>query len=653
MNEDENKWERGNKVKLQDTGGDLWDDVDADLAFENLNVGLSDMSKASEDFRVEMEKLKKDAQMAARNEEAQVKKEQVVPTIHHAFPQAPPLANTTSMSEEREAQKSIFDLNHSSSSSLDGVGTFSTPGLSLPPSPPRSMPATPVPVPDKWFYLDPQANQQGPFRGAEMREWFDAGYFKPNLPVRCGTSGVFAPLATFENGNKTPFVQPGLDVFSDPQRQQQAHQQQEHQRQLELEQQRRLELQQREQQQREQQQRQMEEQRQMEKQRQMEHQRLVEQQRINQQRQHEQQMMERQRQMEQQHRQRSEPQLAPTSIWPTDTGKGPGLFGSIPSAFASQGPTQATTAPMRPEVREKPAASWATAPKASSTKSLKEIQQEEQVQAKAQEAQRKEFGSRPASTMSMAERLGGKSLKLPNNIVKASSDGQLLDMGEQLKLMLGVSPEPVPASNKAGWNKQPTNAQPTTAAGWNKQPTTAQPSTNAAGWNKTPSTSQPTSLRDILAEEERTQTKAPSGPAPSRGWSSIVAGGRGNSSRVPDRVRTTTPTVVKPSPVSEDATFWNSPSEVVVPAPVVKKETPTIGSSLSPEMQSWCVLQLKKVGHGEDLTLLQFLSGLDDPVEIRQYFAAYLVRFYCLCLLNILEFNILIGIDSIGVCFCY
>ncbi|RHY79779.1 hypothetical protein DYB31_000100 [Aphanomyces astaci] len=33
---------------------------------------------------------------------------------------------------------------------------------------------TPVPV-DAWFYLDPQGLQQGPFKSAEMREWFEAG----------------------------------------------------------------------------------------------------------------------------------------------------------------------------------------------------------------------------------------------------------------------------------------------------------------------------------------------------------------------------------------------------------------------------------------------------------------------------------------------
>jgi len=38
-------------------------------------------------------------------------------------------------------------------------------------------------VEDEWFYLDPQGLQQGPFKTAEMREWFEAGYFKPHLPI--------------------------------------------------------------------------------------------------------------------------------------------------------------------------------------------------------------------------------------------------------------------------------------------------------------------------------------------------------------------------------------------------------------------------------------------------------------------------------------
>jgi GYF domain len=46
-----------------------------------------------------------------------------------------------------------------------------------------------------WFYSDPQGNVQGPFRGEEMRQWLEAGYFKGDLPISQKTTGQFIPLA--------------------------------------------------------------------------------------------------------------------------------------------------------------------------------------------------------------------------------------------------------------------------------------------------------------------------------------------------------------------------------------------------------------------------------------------------------------------------
>ncbi|CAN0029962.1 unnamed protein product, partial [Ectocarpus sp. 8 AP-2014] len=43
-------------------------------------------------------------------------------------------------------------------------------------------------------YLDPQNRIQGPFDGSEMRQWFEAGYFQRNLPVRRGVTGEFIAL---------------------------------------------------------------------------------------------------------------------------------------------------------------------------------------------------------------------------------------------------------------------------------------------------------------------------------------------------------------------------------------------------------------------------------------------------------------------------
>merc|ERR1711988_2051102 len=45
-----------------------------------------------------------------------------------------------------------------------------------------------------WYYQDPQGRVQGPFNSDDMRDWYQNGYFKPNLPVRQGN-------------NNRPFVQ--------------------------------------------------------------------------------------------------------------------------------------------------------------------------------------------------------------------------------------------------------------------------------------------------------------------------------------------------------------------------------------------------------------------------------------------------------------
>jgi hypothetical protein len=47
-----------------------------------------------------------------------------------------------------------------------------------------------------WFYADPQRNIQGPFRGEEMRQWFEAGYFKGDLPISQNPKGPFHLLSS-------------------------------------------------------------------------------------------------------------------------------------------------------------------------------------------------------------------------------------------------------------------------------------------------------------------------------------------------------------------------------------------------------------------------------------------------------------------------
>ena len=56
-----------------------------------------------------------------------------------------------------------------------------------------------------WYYSDPQKNIQGPFRGEEMRQWFEAGYFKGDLPISQSPSGPFFALSDFFKDATTAF----------------------------------------------------------------------------------------------------------------------------------------------------------------------------------------------------------------------------------------------------------------------------------------------------------------------------------------------------------------------------------------------------------------------------------------------------------------
>uniref|UniRef100_M4BMB4 GYF domain-containing protein n=1 Tax=Hyaloperonospora arabidopsidis (strain Emoy2) TaxID=559515 RepID=M4BMB4_HYAAE len=67
-------------------------------------------------------------------------------------------------------------------------------------------PSSCVEMADEWFYLDPQGLQRGPFKTAEMREWFEAGYFKPHLPIRFGQHGIFTALASQFVPGQIPFA---------------------------------------------------------------------------------------------------------------------------------------------------------------------------------------------------------------------------------------------------------------------------------------------------------------------------------------------------------------------------------------------------------------------------------------------------------------
>jgi len=76
---------------------------------------------------------------------------------------------------------------------------------------PGGAPALEDPADVLWFYRDPQGNIQGPFTGADMHEWYKAGFFTAQLLVKREADADFQPLGVLVQvlGNdEEPFLMP-------------------------------------------------------------------------------------------------------------------------------------------------------------------------------------------------------------------------------------------------------------------------------------------------------------------------------------------------------------------------------------------------------------------------------------------------------------
>ncbi|KXJ95128.1 hypothetical protein Micbo1qcDRAFT_187381 [Microdochium bolleyi] len=76
-------------------------------------------------------------------------------------------------------------------------------------------------MPDRmrWVYLDPQGQQQGPFTGLEMNDWYKAQFFTPNLRVKKLEDPEFEPLGQLIRriGNsREPFLVPQIGIPHGP-----------------------------------------------------------------------------------------------------------------------------------------------------------------------------------------------------------------------------------------------------------------------------------------------------------------------------------------------------------------------------------------------------------------------------------------------------
>jgi hypothetical protein len=62
--------------------------------------------------------------------------------------------------------------------------------------------------PPRWNYKDPSGKIQGPFLYEEMQEWYNAGYFEKNLPVKKENEAEFKSLSSIieQYGEEKPFI---------------------------------------------------------------------------------------------------------------------------------------------------------------------------------------------------------------------------------------------------------------------------------------------------------------------------------------------------------------------------------------------------------------------------------------------------------------
>ncbi|OXG22932.1 cytoplasmic protein [Cryptococcus neoformans Ze90-1] len=85
------------------------------------------------------------------------------------------------------------------------------------PAPTSQTPHAPIQEPKEdlgaveWFYRDPNGQEQGPFTGTQMHDWYSHSYFTDDLPLRRASENGFRPLSELKaaTGNAVqPFLSP-------------------------------------------------------------------------------------------------------------------------------------------------------------------------------------------------------------------------------------------------------------------------------------------------------------------------------------------------------------------------------------------------------------------------------------------------------------
>uniref|UniRef100_A0AAV1T9K9 GYF domain-containing protein n=1 Tax=Peronospora matthiolae TaxID=2874970 RepID=A0AAV1T9K9_9STRA len=234
--ERDSTWERGVKITETSSRGDcIWDDV-LEPGTDSNEMDLTSMAEAAEIFRREMDAMRDELQGP------KVDPDEIKDDLD-AFDKKLEDAAAAGQFEDSDTEETPWDDptlddqkateggNHlsdehavnplepqsSGSHSFDALEPADT-QLALEEKGSRLFPQVPaeecsagppsscVEMADEWFYLDPQGLQRGPFKTAEMREWFEAGYFKPHLPIRFGQHGIFTALASQFVPGQIPFA---------------------------------------------------------------------------------------------------------------------------------------------------------------------------------------------------------------------------------------------------------------------------------------------------------------------------------------------------------------------------------------------------------------------------------------------------------------
>ncbi|KAL4159686.1 hypothetical protein PRNP1_000259 [Phytophthora ramorum] len=610
-NERDSTWERGARVtESSRAGDDVWDDV-LEPGTDNNEMDLSSMAEAAEKFRREMNAMREelqgpkvdpdeikddldafdqkleDAAAAGQFDDSDnedVQWEDSAPEEQHSANGAngPVEDHTADLLGRQSSGGHLFDALEPAREqlALEEKSSFSLSPL----QPQEGFPGLSslrLEVEDEWFYLDPQGLQQGPFKTADMREWFEAGYFKPHLPIRFGREGTFGALANQFVHGEVPFASPPTrvggvgaavpvvdawggrptspehptptlhDIQNDEKR------------------------------------------------------RAVNEVRES--------LGGNGEQAGTQQEQRKAASPVKTSAKDDETGR--------------EGEKMATTSPPKKNGKKRENAksetnAWAT--KTASTtasnasKSLKDIQQEEQRE--------------------MLSKMDDEQ----------SGSSNLAQMGAQLKMMLGVDSMAVAPSSPSA---------PAPAAKSPSAPTPAPAAPAASPWGApavVPKRSNSKSMRDILAEEERLaqeRAKANENVPTSSHWMNIVAGNKVAAAAIPKPSRSVLGPVpasvlksrqqvravngaARPSPpkAESDPSFWNfgvaqpADKESAGPSGSVQVGTSNAfgSNNVSSEFMMWAMKQLTTIDSNANVTLLEYCASVEDPGEIREYLAAYL-----------------------------